>query len=58
MAAEAEFPASVRAKEELYHHQDHRCSFKLDPLSVVVRPREEKIPWPATKFLLSALRKA
>ena len=49
--------ASVIAKEELYHRQDHRCSFKSDP-QWVISLGEEKRPRPATKLLLSVLIKA
>ena len=38
-------PASVIAREELYHRQDRRCSFKSVPRSVL-SPGEENRPWP------------
>ena len=61
LAAVAEFififTFTFIAKEELYHRQDHRCSFKSDPRSVV-RPGEGNRPRPATKLLLSAKIKA
>ena len=59
LAAVAEFILifTFIAKEELYHRQDHRCSFKSDPRSVV-RPGEGNRPRPATKLLLSAKIKA
>ena len=50
-------PASVTAKEELYHRQDRRCSFESDPRSVV-GPGEANRPRHATKLLLSAIIKA
>ena len=57
LAAEAELPGNVIAKEEFYRRQDHRCSFKSDPWSVV-HPGEANHPRRNTKLLLSASWKA
>ena len=44
---------SVLDKEALFHHQDHRRSFKSDLRWEVVSPGEEKNLQPDSKLLIS-----